>query len=51
MSGGKTYNSESSVMVTGNTFVVNDRQDIQSLATEIATLTRSQQRGRGAKMA
>lgn len=47
----RTYNSESSVTVTGNTFVVNDRQDIQSLATEIATLTRSQQRGRGAKMA
>lgn len=47
----RTYNSESNVTVTGNTFVVNDRQDVQSLAVEIASLTRQNQRGRGLRMA
>lgn len=47
----KTYSSESNVTVTGNTFVINDKQDIQSLATEIATMTRQKQRGRGLRMA
>lgn len=45
----KTYNSESTVMVTGNTFMLNDRQDIEALAVELATLTQTQQRGRGLK--
>ncbi len=45
----RTYNSESTVMVTGNTFMLNDRQDIEALAVELATLTQTQQRGRGLK--
>lgn len=47
----RTYNSSSSVTVTGNTFVLNDRQDVEALATEIATLTSTQQRGRGERYA
>lgn len=47
----RTYNSESNVTVTGNTFVINDRQDVQTLANEIAALTRRNQRGRGVRMA
>ncbi len=43
----QTYNS--SVTLSGNTFIVNDQQDVHSLATEIAVLTQAQQRGRGQK--
>ena len=41
------YNQQSSVNLSGNTFYVRDEQDIRSLAVEIATLTRRQQRGKG----
>lgn len=47
----RTYNSESHVTVQVDKFIANDRQDIQALATEIAGLTRQQQRGRGLKHA
>ncbi len=47
----KTYNSTSSVNLSGNNFYVRDEQDIRSLAIEIAALTRRQQRGRGLRMA
>lgn len=47
----RTYNQQSSVNLTGNTFYVRDEQDIRSLAVEIATLTRRQQRGKGMRMA
>nr|DAU88143.1 MAG TPA: minor tail protein [Caudoviricetes sp.] len=50
-SNNRTYNSESNVTVTGNTFIVNDKQDVQALANEIAALTRQQQRGRGLRTA
>lgn len=50
-SNNRTYNSESNVTVTGNTFIVNDKQDVQALANEIAALTRQKQRGRGLRMA
>ena len=43
----QTYNQQSTVNLTGNTFQVRDEKDIQSLASEIATLTKRQQRGRG----
>lgn len=47
----KTYNSTSSISFSGSNFYVRDEQDIRSLAIEIATLTRRQQRGRGLRMA
>lgn len=47
----KTYNTENSVNVTVERLEVRDQQDIQSLATEIASLTRTQQRGRGVRYA
>ena len=47
----KTYNSTSSVNLSGNNFYIRNEQDIRSLAIEIATLTRRQQRGRGLRMA
>ncbi len=47
----KTYNQSSSVSLTGNTFYVRDDKDIQSLAIEIAALTRRQHQGRGLRMA
>ena len=47
----KTYHQDSHVTFTGNTFTVRDEQDIYALATEIATLTRRQQRGKGLRMA
>lgn len=50
-SNNRTYNSESNVTVTGNTFIVNDKQDVQALANEIAALTRQKQRGRGLRTA
>ena len=47
----RTYNQQSSVNLSGNTFYVRDEQDIHSLAIEIAGLTRRQQRGKGLRMA
>jgi len=47
----RTYNQQSSVNLSGNTFYVRDEQDIRSLAVEIATLTKRQQRGKGLRMA
>ena len=47
----KTYNQTSSINLSGNNFYVRDEQDIRSLAIEIATLTKRQQRGRGLRMA
>lgn len=47
----KTYNQQSSVNLSGNTFYVHDEQDIRSLAVEIAALTRRQQHGKGLKFA
>ena len=47
----KTYNQSSNVTLTGNTFAIRDEQDIYALATEIAALTRRQQRGKGLRMA
>lgn len=47
----KTYNSESTVNLRVEQLVVRDQQDIQTLATEIASLTRTNQRGRGARHA
>ena len=47
----RTYNQQSSVNLSGNTFYVRDEQDIRSLALEIATLTRRQQRGKGLRFA
>ena len=47
----KTYHQSSSVNLSGNTFYVRDEKDIQSLAIEIAALTRRQHQGRGLRMA
>jgi hypothetical protein len=47
----RTYNQQSTVQLSGNTFYVRDEQDIRSLATEIASLTKRQQRGRGLRTA
>ncbi len=47
----KTYSDSSSVNVSGNTFYVRDRQDVQSLAVEIAGLIKRQQHGTGVRMA
>lgn len=47
----RTYHQESTVELTGNSFYIRDEQDIRSLAVEIATLTRRQQRGKGLRMA
>ena len=47
----QTITQQSSVNLTGNSFYVRSDQDIHDLAVEIATLTRTQQRGRGLRMA
>ena len=47
----KTYNSNVSSTIQVQQMVVRDEQDIRSLAVEIATLTRRQQRGKGLRMA
>ena len=47
----RTYNSNSSISFSGSNFYVRDEQDIRSLAIEIASLTKRQQRGRGLRMA
>lgn len=43
-----TSNADNSVNLSGNNFYVRSEQDIHSLASEIAALTRQQQRGLGA---
>ena len=45
----RNYNQNSTVNLNVGELHVRDRQDIHSLAVEIATLTRSEQRGRGLK--
>jgi len=47
---GKSYNQTSSVNLWGNNFYVRDEQDIRSLAIEIATLTKCQQRSKGLRI-
>lgn len=47
----RTYNSESTVNLTVERMEIRDQQDIQSLAAELAGLTRTQQRGRGVRYA
>ena len=47
----RTYNSNSSVNLSGNNFYIRDEQDVKALATEIAALTRRIQRGKGLRMA
>ena len=47
----KSYQQTSNVNLTGNNFYVRDETDIRSLAVEIATLTKRQQRGLGVRMA
>ncbi len=47
----RTVNNSSSVNLSGNSFYIRDEQDIYALATEIATLTKRQQRGKGLRMA
>jgi len=47
----QTVHQQSSVNLTGNSFYIRSDQDIHDLAVEIATLTRTQQRGRGLRMA
>ncbi len=47
----RTYNQQSNVNLSGNNFYIRDEQNIQSLATEIAALTRRRQTGRGMRMA
>ena len=47
----QTFQQQSSVNLTGNSFYVRSDQDIHDLAVEIAALTRTQQRGRGLRMA
>ena len=47
----RTYNNNVSSTVQVAQMVVRDEQDIHSLAIEIASLTRRQQRGRGLRMA
>lgn len=47
----QTIRQDSSVNLTGNSFYIRSDRDIHDLAVEIATLTRTQQRGRGLRMA
>ena len=47
----KTYNNNVSSTIQVQQMVVRDEPDIRSLAGEIATLTRRQQRGKGLRMA
>ena len=50
-SNNRTYNSNSNISFPGSNFYLRDEQDIYSLAVEIASLTRRQQRGKGFRMA
>ena len=47
----KTYNNNVSSTIQVQQMVVRDEQDVRSLAVEIATLTRRQQRGKGMRFA
>ena len=47
----RVYNNTASVNFSGSSFYIRDEQDIYALATEIATLTKRQQRGKGLRMA
>ena len=47
----RTYNNTSTVNLHVANMSVRDKQDIRSLAVEIAGLTKTQQRGRGLRMA
>ena len=47
----RTYNQNSTISFAGSNFYVRDSQDAYSLAVEIASLTRRQQRGKGLRMA
>ena len=47
----RTYNNSVSSTIQVQQMVVRDEQDVRSLAVEIATLTRRQQRGKGLRMA
>ena len=47
----QTWQQQSSVNLTGNSFYIRSDRDIHDLAVEIATLTRTQQRGCGLRMA
>ena len=47
----RTYNHNSTVNLNVEKLQVRDEQDIRSLAVEIASLTRQQQRGTGLRMA
>ena len=47
----KTYNQQSSVSLSGNTFYIRDEKDVQALAIEIASLTKRKQAGRGVRLA
>ncbi len=47
----RRYDQSSSVSVSGNSFYINDQQDIRDLAVEISALTRRTQRGRGMRLA
>ena len=46
----RTYNSSVSSTIQVQQMVVRDEQDVRSLAVEIATLTRRQQRGKGLRL-
>ena len=46
-----TYNENSNVNLSGNTFYIRDEQDVRSLAIEIAALTKRLQQGKGLRMA
>lgn len=47
----KTYNQNATSTIRVEKLYVRDEQDIRSLAIEIASLTKRQQRGRGLRMA
>ena len=47
----RTYNQNVTSTIQVQQMVVRDEQDIRSLAVEIATLTRRQQRGKGLRLA
>ena len=47
----RTYNNSVSSTIQVQQLVVRDEQDIRALATELAALTRRQQRGKGFRMA
>ena len=44
----RTYNNQSSVTMTGNTFIIRNEDDARNLAIQIASLTKKQQAGYGA---